>query len=100
MAGWLDGALLHVGPFYELVIAGEQPSLFDTWTHLLPTWTAGARVPAGGPSSALERIMPTASEKRGRRVNALAYVCVHGSCNAPTSDPAALRAALLRGWSR
>jgi len=53
MAGWMDGALLDAGPFYELVIAGEGRSLRDTWNRLLPSWTAGVQVPEAGPSPAL-----------------------------------------------
>jgi uncharacterized protein YyaL (SSP411 family) len=100
MAGWLDGALLHEGPFYELVVAGEQGPLWETWNRLLPPWTVGALVPPNGPSPELEKAMPIASEKKASRNAAIAYVCVRGSCKAPASNATKLRASLLQGWER
>ena len=99
MAGWLDGALLDEGPFYEVVVASSQGPLPDTWNRLLPSWVTGVRVPAEGPAPELEKVMPTASGKHGRGDVPLAYVCVRGSCKEPTSDPTKLRAELLRGWT-
>jgi len=98
MAGWLDGALTHEGPFYELVVAGERGPLWETWNRLLPPWTVGALIPAGGASPELEKVMPTASEKRAAGGAAVAYVCVRGSCKAPTSSTTKLRASLLHEW--
>jgi uncharacterized protein YyaL (SSP411 family) len=105
MAGWLDGALLERGPLYELVVAGSSESpgtraLLDVWKELCPSWTVGARVEGDGPTEAFATSMPTAAGKRDRRGTALAFVCVRGSCQAPTSDRARLRAALMAGWSR
>ena len=99
MAGWLDAALLEGGPFYELVIAGAERSLPEAWSRLLPSWVVGARVPANGPADVLARLMPPASGKHDRNGVPLAYVCVRGSCKAPTSDPVALRGQLLEGWA-
>jgi len=104
MAGWLDGALLAAGPFYELVIAGseetrESRALVDAWTRLLPPWTVGARVGAQGAEGELEKWMPPAIGKRDRHGTAQAYVCVRGACQAPTADPARLRTRLLSGWA-
>jgi uncharacterized protein YyaL (SSP411 family) len=105
MAACLDAALMEGGPFYELVVAGSTESagtraMLDVWKGLLPTWTVGARVDDDGPTDALVTFMPTASGKHARRGTALAFVCVRGACQAPIQDPARLRAALLRGWSR
>jgi uncharacterized protein YyaL (SSP411 family) len=100
MAGWLDAALLANGPYYELVIAGASGGLSDTWRTLLPAWTSGVRIGAEGPTPQQIKAMPSASDKRARGSSALGYVCVHGSCNAPTSDPARLRSELLQGWQR
>ncbi len=105
MAGWLDGALFERGPLYELVVAGSSESpgtraLLDVWKELCPSWTVGARVEGDGPTEAFATSMPTAAGKRDRRGTALAFVCVRGSCQAPTSDRARLRAALMAGWSR
>jgi uncharacterized protein YyaL (SSP411 family) len=105
MAAHLDAALMEGGPFYELVVAGSMESagtraMLDVWKGLLPAWTVGARVDAGGPTDALVTFMPTASGKHARRGTALAFVCVRGACQAPIQDPPRLRAALLHGWSR
>jgi hypothetical protein len=99
MAGWLDGALLDEGPFYEVVIAGDSKPLVAARDALLPTWATGATVPSDGPSAAIEKAMPTAAEKRARGRTPVAYVCVRGSCKSPTSDPAELRRELLFGWT-
>jgi uncharacterized protein YyaL (SSP411 family) len=100
MAGWLDSALLADGPYYELVIAGPDGGLSDVWRDLSPAWLVGVRLGAEGPTPAQERAMPTSSNKRARAGLALGYVCVHGACDAPTSDPARLRLAVLNGWTR
>jgi uncharacterized protein YyaL (SSP411 family) len=105
MAGWLDDALLAVGPRYELIVAGSDDvpstrSLVDVWNGLLAPWTVGAHVEADGPGGELVHWMPPAADKRDRHGTALAYVCIRGACQAPTSDPARLRAALLTGWKR
>ncbi len=100
MAGWLDGALLAQGPFYEVVIAGANPSLTSAWNEVLPSWVVGVQVPWSGPSADLVSAMPPAAEKRGLNGGSLAYVCVHGACERPTAAPAALRKELLLGWGR
>jgi uncharacterized protein len=100
MAGWLDSALLANGPYYELVISGANGSLSDAWRALLPSWTTGVRLGPEGPTPEQEKVMPTSSNKHARAGTALGYVCVHGSCDAPTSDPNRLRSQLLRGWAR
>lgn len=100
MAGWLDGALLAQGPFYEVVIAGANPLLTSAWNGLLPSWVVGVQVPSSGPSADLVSAMPPAAEKRGLNGVALAYVCVRGACQRPVAAPAALRKELLLGWGR
>ncbi len=100
MAGWLDDALMAEKPFYELVVAGRDGPLKAAWNRLLPTWTVGVQVPPEGPDAALESAMPTAGGKHDRGGKPVAYVCVQGSCKAPTSDPLVLRSELLAGWAR
>ena len=87
MAGWLDDALLDVGPFYELVIAGDAPSSNDEWRSLLPAWTVGFPLGGSGPTPDLERMLPTAAGKHEAHGAGLAYVCTHGACKEPTADP-------------
>jgi hypothetical protein len=96
MGGWLDGALLEAGPFYELVIVGKSGSIDGVWNHLLPPWTAGVRVDAVSPG--LEKVMPTLAGKHDRDGAPLAYVCVRGACQEPTTDAVRVRSELLAGW--
>jgi hypothetical protein len=96
MGGWLDGALLEAGPFYELVIVGKSGSIDGVWNHLLPPWTAGVRVDAVSPG--LEKVMPTLAGKHDRDGVPLAYVCVRGACQEPTTDAVRVRSELLAGW--
>ena len=100
MAGWLDAALLENGPTYELVIAGQNGGLSDAWRALLPAWTVGLQLNGSEPTPDLERVLPSAVGKRALNARALAYVCVHGACQQPTSDPARLRTELLTGWTK
>ena len=100
MAGWLDGALLENGPAYELVIAGQSDALSAAWRTLLPAWTVGLQLNGSEPTPDLERVVPSVVEKRALNGRAVAYVCVHGACQQPTSDPARLRAELLAGWAK
>ncbi len=102
-AGWLDAALLRVGPFYDLVVAGDDLEAINRLEGvrraLGPAWTVAARVPADGPDSWFERIVAASRGKTAGAARAKGYVCVEGACKAPTADPAALRALLLEGWS-
>jgi uncharacterized protein YyaL (SSP411 family) len=102
-AGWLDAALMRVGPFYDLVIAGNDgpavEQLDQVRRALDPAWLVATRVPATGPEPDLEQLVAATRGKTAGGAAAKAYVCVEGSCKAPTSDPAALRASLLTGWS-
>ncbi|MDB4997752.1 MAG: thioredoxin protein, partial [Myxococcaceae bacterium] len=104
MAAWLDAALLEAGPFYEVVIAAAPgaPSLAleNAYARVAPPWAVRYRVPATGPSDETTRIVPGAQGKVGGPRGALAYVCMRGSCKAPTSDPGVLRMQLLEGWGR
>jgi len=102
-SGWLDAALLRAGPFYDLVIAGDDGGAVDRLeqvrTTLSPAWSIAARVPANGPDAAFESLVAASHGKTAPPGSAKAYVCIEGACKAPTSDPAALRALLLEGWS-
>jgi uncharacterized protein YyaL (SSP411 family) len=100
MAGWLDASLLSEGPFYEVVIAGKDGALARAWNGLSPAWTVGVQIGSDGPTAAQESVLPIAAGKRDRNGVTLAYVCVHGSCKQPTTEPARLRRELLAGWIR
>jgi uncharacterized protein YyaL (SSP411 family) len=98
MAGWLEGALLAEGPFYELVIAGEGRGLHDAWAALLPSWTVTARVPAPGASDALAELAPPVAGKGTSGSASRAFVCVRGSCKLPTPEARVLERQLREGW--
>jgi uncharacterized protein YyaL (SSP411 family) len=105
MASWLDAALLDAGPFYDVVIAGppgaaSTMALANAWRALSPAWAVRTEVGAEGAEPPLLALLPALAGKVGRGGSALAYVCVHGACQKPTTDPAALRAQLLDGWMR
>ncbi len=100
MAGWLDAALLSQGPAYELVIAGKDGALAGAWSGLSPAWTVGVAVGPDGPTAEQASVMPTAAGKHDRGGVTVAYLCVHGSCKQPITEPARLRRELLAGWTR
>jgi uncharacterized protein YyaL (SSP411 family) len=102
-AGWLDAALLRSGPFYDVVIAGDDAAAVDRLERvrraIAPAWTVSARVPAGGADETFARLVPAGRGKTAGSSTAKAYVCLESACKEPTADPAALRALLLEGWS-
>jgi hypothetical protein len=53
-----------------------------------------ARVPAAGLPEALIKGFPALEGKKAIGEKPTAFVCKRGACEAPTSDPAALRKAL------
>jgi hypothetical protein len=66
----------------------------------LPSWTVGVQIDGSGAAPELAAALPTLGAKRDRDGRALAYLCVHGACQQPTSEPSTLRKQLLSGWSR
>jgi uncharacterized protein YyaL (SSP411 family) len=105
MAGWYDVALSNKGPFYEVIIAGraDDPTfqaLQEVYSTLRPSWAVKIDVPAEGPSAEILKLLPPTRAKIASKGQARAYVCVRGTCNAPTGDPKKLRTQLLTGWHR
>jgi uncharacterized protein YyaL (SSP411 family) len=102
-AGVGDAALGLLGPFYDVVIAGD-PAAADTRAlraaadALLPAWAVVAQVPPAGAPAELLAAMPALAGKDAPAAKATAYVCVRGACKLPTTDPAAFRSHLLAGW--
>ncbi len=104
MAGWLDVAQLFVGPYYEVIIAGDPDgattrALVSAFRKVAPANAVLVTVGADGPSADLATLLGPAAGKTAVKGEAAAYVCRFGSCKLPTSDPATLRAQLLEGWS-
>ncbi len=56
---------------------------------------AVARVPSDGVTAAVGERFPLLAGKTAQAGRATAYLCRHGTCKAPTSDPAALQRELL-----
>ena len=105
MAGWLEVALHNLGPYYEVIIAGDPASratkrLLEAYRGLSPPWAVRIAIPAEGASEPLEALAPPTAGKRAKPGQAMAYVCVRGSCKRPTSDPKVFREQLLEGWAR
>ena len=101
MGGWASVALRHLGPFYEVVVAGDgekKRALDEVWRTLKPTWAVRVDVPAAGPSTGLQSAVPPTQGKKAGSDGAMAYVCVRGACMKPTSDPKEFRAQLTEGW--
>jgi len=100
-AGWLDAALLRVGPYYDVVVAGDDDVAVERLEHvsraLGASWVVSARVATRGPDAPFERLVVASRGKtgwgplRGRS-------CVWRGLQDPTTEPTDLRATLLRGW--
>ena len=101
VAGWTRVALRAQGPFYEVVIAGEdRTELERVWREVNPTWALRVDLPRSGAPRALASVAPTLSSKPERVGRATAYVCQKGVCKAPTAEPAVFKRQLLEGWLR
>ncbi len=105
MAGWFDAAGKVIGPYHDVVIAGDRDDpltaeLRAIAVATLPASAVVSQVPATGPDARLAEIAPALIGKTSRRGRPVAYVCDFGVCQAPTSDPVQLREQLLAGWQR
>ncbi len=102
-AGWWDAALLRIGPYYDVVVAGDDAAAVEKLERvprvLGGTWIISAHVGATGPDAPFARLVAASQGKGAGGAPAKAYVCVEGACKAPTSDPAAVRALILGGWA-
>ncbi len=99
-AGYLLQVIDHaVGPVREVVIAGddEDPTAAALWKTLWsddPVRVLPIRIGASGAPAELADRFDALEGKRALKGTATAFVCQRGSCQAPTSDPAKLRAQL------
>ncbi len=95
-AGFVLVAIDHAtAPVREVVLAGDADSATTAalWKAIAPTTHARilpVRLPAAGPTPALEKQLPALLGKKARGAEATVYVCEQGRCEAPTSDPAVL----------
>jgi uncharacterized protein YyaL (SSP411 family) len=100
LAGWLDAAARRCGAAVLVVIAGDENdpgtrTLRHEADRLPPPDAVVARVSASGPTPEQARLAPGTIGKTALGERATAFVCRHGTCYAPTSDPKDLRAQIL-----
>ncbi|MBE3595854.1 MAG: thioredoxin domain-containing protein [Hydrogenibacillus sp.] len=103
----LTAAMLVEWPGIEVVIVGERGAK-DTEALLtavrglyMPQAIVFVRPPEGAEEAAeWDRLLPDTAVMRTLQGRAAAYVCERMSCRAPTSDPGALREALLSAGAR
>ena len=105
MAGWLDVGQLHLGPAYEVVVAGDPVderflALARTVRSAATPHVALVVVPPSGPDEATAATMPPSMGKVAIEGVPTAYVCAFGTCQAPTTDAAELRSQMMAGWER
>jgi uncharacterized protein YyaL (SSP411 family) len=98
MAWWHDAALRISGPFYEVVISGDNRELAGVVRTALPPNAVLSTVSPGGPTPETEALLPSSKNKTARSGKATAYVCQSGSCKQPTHDPSVLKDQILQGW--
>lgn len=102
-AGWLDAALLGVGPMYEVVVAGapsDAAVLAAVDAQLAPSWRIFLSVPREGADASLLAAVPSLAGKSATVGHARAFVCANASCKSPAPDPVTFRKQLLEGWRR
>ena len=105
MAWWHDAALRFLGPFYEVVIAGDAQDslaavLAATVLRPLPPQVSLVRVPGAGATAPLAALLPQMAGKTAAEGGSLAYVCERGACHEPTADPCVLKERITVGWER
>jgi uncharacterized protein YyaL (SSP411 family) len=105
MAWWFDAAARLIGPYHDVVIAGDPSdpatgALKEAILGLLPASAVVSLIPAGGADKNLLAIAPALDGKTAVNGAPTAYVCEFGICQAPTSDPALMRMQILQGWRK
>ena len=103
MAWWFDAAVKLVGPYYDVVIAGDPASpettaLVEAYSRRLPASAVLSLVPANGPGEELQGLAPALEGKSAIGGSPTAFVCRFGTCQDPTGDPAVMTALLTTGW--
>jgi hypothetical protein len=100
-SAWLDAALLRNGPFYEVVIAGNDAAtspLAAAARKLGAPWFVLLTLPAAGADAATLALAPAAEGKSSKDGRPLAFVCLRGACKLPAREPAEMLGQLRAGW--
>ena len=104
LAGWLDAVACIVGPYYDVVIAGDDDEasqrLRRAFLSRLPASAVLSSVPAAGADAELLALAPALAEKKAIDGAGTAYVCEFGTCLAPTGDVDKMLAQVLAGWKK
>jgi len=105
MAWWFDAAVKLVGPYYDVVIAGdpaaaETAALRAALFTRLPAGAVVSLVPAGGAGLSLVALAPALEGKSAFGGTPTAFVCEFGTCQAPTGDPAVMKKQMMVGWTK
>ena len=100
MAWWFDAARLITGPYYDVVIVGDDHGMARSLMERLPASAVVSQVPAGGADSELIKLAPALEGKVAIDGQPTAYVCEFGTCQAPTHNAEEMIKQTLRGWER
>ncbi|MCK9996514.1 MAG: thioredoxin domain-containing protein [Candidatus Krumholzibacteria bacterium] len=105
MAWWFDAAARLIGPYHDVVIAGDPAdpatiALSRTILELLPASAVISLIPADGADKDLLAVAPALDGKKSVNGAPTAFVCEFGICQAPTSDPDTMRTQILQGWRK
>jgi uncharacterized protein YyaL (SSP411 family) len=103
LAGWLDAVACIVGPYYDVVIAGNDESarrLRRAFLAQLPASAVLSSVPGDGATAELLALAPALAEKKAIAGTGTAYVCEFGTCLAPTGDVEKMMGQVLVGWQK
>ena len=99
MAAWMDAASALLGPTHTVVVAGESGAddtraLLALVRGLMLPNVLLVTAPANGLEGELAELLPPAVGKTALNGKATAYVCEHGSCQAPVETVQGLKEAL------
>jgi uncharacterized protein YyaL (SSP411 family) len=102
MAWWFDAGARLIGPYHDVVIAGDSAdgALTRSVLEQLPASGVVSLIPAGGADKELLALAPALEGKKAVDGVPTAYVCEFGVCQAPTSDPGQMQEQMLQGWRK
>ncbi len=102
MAWWFDSGARLIGPYHDVVIAGDTANGALTRAVLgrLPASAVVSLIPADGADKDLLALAPALEGKKAVGGKPTAYVCEFGVCQAPTEDPGLMKDQMLQGWKK
>jgi len=105
MAWWYDARARLIGPYHDVVIAGDPSDprtgiLSRTALGRLPASAVISLIPADGADKDLLALAPALEGKKALDGAPTAFVCEFGICQAPTTDPLKMQEQILTGWRK